>query len=69
MKKQVDKNKKLSSLNMQRMVYKSLYDTNPEKVKERLKNRKLELYEAALRELSDPEAKKLADRTFWWVED
>ncbi len=69
MSKESSRKLKLTPELMRRMIYKDLVDTNPKLVEKRLRIRKNELYKAALGELSEEEAKKLADRVFWWVKD
>lgn len=51
------------------MVYGELVNTNPELVEERLKKREEELYETALRELPEAEARKYVDEVFRWVKN
>lgn len=52
---------------VKRMIYKDLVDSNPEWVKERIETRKNELYQAALGEMSEVEAKTLTEHIFWWA--
>lgn len=66
--RQAVKNEELGQ-KIQRMIYKGLLETDPKKVADRLKSRKVELYEAVSKELSESEARDLANKVFWWVKD
>ena len=53
---------------IKRIVYKHLVDVDPEFVEKRLKELREAFYKAALRELSEKEARALADTAFWWID-
>lgn len=53
---------------MKRIIYKHLVDVDPEFAEKRLKEQREAFYKAALRELSEKEARALADVAFWWID-